>query len=72
MSATFVPPKNRLPTSEELQELWRPDADLIGPLMPPMLLWFARGRPKDAWQIAGEARHFHQSSVQPDLFAEVA
>jgi hypothetical protein len=33
-----------------------PAPDFIGPLCPPGQLWFARGRPKGAWQIRAEAR----------------
>lgn len=48
----------------------------IGPLMPPMLLWFARGRPKSAWEIVAEARQsvgvrrWDEGVGQFDLFAD--
>ena len=38
------------------QELWRPSPEFTGPMMPPMLLWNARGRPKSAWEIAADER----------------
>jgi hypothetical protein len=41
----------RLKPPVVLQELWRPAPDFIGPLLPPMLLWFARGCPKDQWEL---------------------
>ena len=34
----------------------RPAPDFIGPLCPPMQLWFARGRPKSQWEIDAAAR----------------
>jgi hypothetical protein len=34
----------------------KPAPDFVGPLCPPGQLWFARGRPKDAWQVRAEAR----------------
>ena len=49
--------KTKPTAPEDLQELWRPAPAFIGPLMPPMLLWFARGRRQGAWEIAAEARH---------------
>jgi hypothetical protein len=34
-----------------------PAPDFIGPMMPPMGLWVARGRPKSAWEIEADTRH---------------
>jgi hypothetical protein len=51
-----------------------PAPDLIGPMMPPMELWFARGRPKSAWEIAAQTRHAARqwAGAQGDLFERVA
>jgi hypothetical protein len=43
--------------SSDHQELWRPASDFIGPMMPPMMLWLARGCPKSAWEVVAEDRH---------------
>lgn len=59
-------PKPIFRTSDH-QELWRPAPDFVGPLMPPMLLWFARGRPKSAWEVAADARHA-AARAPTDLF----
>lgn len=48
---------NHEPLAIDHQVLWRPSPDFCGPLMPPMLLWFARGRPKSAWEVEADARH---------------
>jgi hypothetical protein len=45
----------------------KPAPDLIGPMMPTMLLWFARGRPKSSWEVAADARHA-ASRAPADLF----
>ena len=54
---------------EDLQNFWRPYPAFVGPLMPPMLLWFARGRPKSPWELIGEERAITRGGVQLDLFA---
>ena len=59
---------------EDLQELWRPAPGFVGPLLPPMLLWFARGRPQSAWEIEAEVRfamgvrRWEKLGDQRDLF----
>ena len=63
MTKRFIPP-----THAELTERWRPHPDFIGPSMPPMIAWQKRGEPKDAWQIAAEARHA-AANIPEDLFA---
>lgn len=42
--------------TDDHQELWRPPPAFMGPIMPPMLLWLARGRPKSAWELKAAAR----------------
>jgi hypothetical protein len=48
-------PASTFRTSDH-QELWRPSPGFTGPMMPPMLLWFARGRPKSPWELKVDAR----------------
>jgi hypothetical protein len=55
--------KKRPPSAVDHQELWRPEPDFVGPLMPPMLLWVARGRPKSPWALQAEAREDHLPMV---------
>jgi hypothetical protein len=43
-------------TEGELEALWRPSPEFIGPVAPPMLMWFYHGCPKDDWQIEAERR----------------
>jgi hypothetical protein len=45
------------------QELWRPSPAFVGPMMPPMLLWLARGRPRSAWEVAAEVRHATERKI---------
>lgn len=72
-------------TAWELQEIWRnkgaiaavpsddschdPAPDFIGPTLGGMALWFARGRPKSAWEVAADERRLTERGVQADLFA---
>jgi hypothetical protein len=48
-----------------------PAPDFIGPLTAPMALWFARGRPKSAWEIAAADRAMSRAG-QMDLFETAA
>ena len=60
----------RLLTGAELTEIWPPFPAFVGPSMPPMIAWQRRGEPKDAWQIAAEARATAREQViAGDLFA---
>ena len=43
--------------TKSFQELWRSSPEFVGPMMPPMLRWFAHGRLKSAWEIEAEARY---------------
>jgi hypothetical protein len=44
-------------TNAELEALWREDPAFIGPVAPPMLMWFYRGRPKAEWELKAGQRN---------------
>jgi hypothetical protein len=39
-------------TVEELEELWRPSPEFVGPVGPPMWLWLKDADAQRAWELA--------------------
>ena len=44
--------EKRQMTAEELEQLWRPSPDFIGPVGPPMVLWLKNAEAQREWKIA--------------------
>jgi hypothetical protein len=51
------PPDGTQTDDDGLDALWRPSADFVGPVEPPMVRWLRMGSPPSPWQIAARARH---------------